>query len=138
MPDDDQVGNAGNGVPSPLLCGALGAVSSEETGQDHDEVSNNGHEDLSTVQASEQAEIDKQEWCSNAPVDVTGPVDLTVDGLLCVWNVVMLLLDWNLVEVDTVTAGHGKVRDSCGHNNKGGDDVVEALGLIIVVSFLES
>lgn len=134
VPDDDQVGNAGNGVPSPLLGGALSAVSGEETGQDHDEIGNDGHEDLSAVETREQAEVDKQERCGDAPVDVAGPVDLAVDGGLCVWDVVVLLGDWDLVEVDAITGGHGEVGDGCGHDDKCRNDVVEALGLKVGVS----
>lgn len=39
VPDDHNEGNAGNGVPSPLRRVGLGAVSSEKTGQDHDDIS---------------------------------------------------------------------------------------------------
>lgn len=50
--DDDQVGNASHGVPSPF--GALlDSECSEETGQDHDHISDNGNEDVGTVQSSE-------------------------------------------------------------------------------------
>ena len=56
--DDNQVGEAGHSVPSPL--GALlYSKGSEETSQDHDDVGNNGHEDICPRQTSEQCKVQK-------------------------------------------------------------------------------
>lgn len=49
LPDDYEVGQARNGVPAPLLGCALVAVRGEETSEDHDNVGNNGNQDLGTV-----------------------------------------------------------------------------------------
>ncbi len=54
--DNDQVGNTSHGIPSPF--GALfNGKGSEETGQDHDHISDNGNEDVGTVQSSEQGKV---------------------------------------------------------------------------------
>ena len=106
--DNDQVGNAGNGVPSPLssICVTEG---SEETGEDHDHIGNNGHEDAGTVEAGKQGKIEEQEWCGHGPVDISSPVYLTVDGLICVWDMLVGLDLDNLVEADSITACHSIV-----------------------------
>ena len=75
LPDDDEVGNAGNGVPAPLLGGRLAAESGEETSQDHDDVGNNGNEDVATAEASKKGEVEKKERSGDGPVNVTSPVD---------------------------------------------------------------
>lgn len=124
--DNDQVCNASNGVPSPLWS-LLNSEGSEETGQDHDDISDNGDEDIGTTEACKEAEIEEQEWGSDAPVYVTGPVNLTVDGLEGVGEVLLRLLDGNLVVRDTIIDSHGEIGD----HSKGGDersqDVEEAL-----------
>ena len=129
LPDNDEVCNAGNGVPAPLLWCALRAEGSEETSQDHDDISDNGNEHLSTIRTCEQEQVEEQEWCRDRPVDVTCPVDLAVDITVSVWNVVVLFLDNNMVIADTVTACHGEVRDRCKDDNEGRDNVIETLGL---------
>ena len=54
--DNDQVGDAGHGVPPPF--GALlDSESSEKTGQNHDHISDNGNENVGTAQSSEQAKV---------------------------------------------------------------------------------
>ena len=115
--DDDQECKAGPGVPSPLLAVAV-AVGSKETGKDHDEICNNGNENVGTAEASEQSKIEKQEWGRDAPVDITCPVDLTVGYLDCVWNMLVALDLHNLVVALSISSGHGKV----GQEGKGGDE----------------
>jgi hypothetical protein len=116
--DDDEVGNASNGVPSPL--GSVGFVTegSEETGEDHNEIGNNGHKDAGTIEAGEESQVEKQEWRGDGPVNISCPVDLTVSGLECVWDVLVGLNLDDLVVADSVTAGHGVVREE----GKGGDE----------------
>lgn len=107
--DDDEVGNASNGVPSPL--GSVGLVTegSEETGEDHDQISNNGNEDAGTVEAGEESQIEKQEWRGHRPINISRPVDLAIGGLVCVWDVLVGLDLDNLVVADSVTASHSVV-----------------------------
>jgi hypothetical protein len=129
VPDDEKVGNAGNGVPAPLLGGTLLTESSEETGQDHDEIGNDGHDDVSTRHASQKTEIEDQEGSGQAPVNVTCPEDLAVDLGECVGNVVVLLADDGGLDGDTVAGGHGEVGQSSEDGDARGDGVVETLRL---------
>lgn len=123
--DDDEVGKAGNGVPSPLL--AISAtVGSKETSEDHDQVGHDGDEDAGTVETGEQGQVEEQKWRGHGPVDVSCPVDLTVGGLVCVWNVLVCLGLDSLVVVDTCTAGHGEVGEEGEGGDEGSQDVEEA------------
>lgn len=116
--DNDEVGNASNSIPSPLGS-VLNGESSEETGQDHDEISNNGDEDVGTCKTGQEAEIEEEEWGGNAPVDITGPVDLTLDDLLNIGDLALAVVGGNDgVVADTITDGHGEVGDG----GKGGDE----------------
>ncbi len=54
--DNDQVGNARDCVPAPLWA-LLDGEGGEETGQDHDDVSDNSDEDVGTIKTSQQAQI---------------------------------------------------------------------------------
>ena len=105
LPDDDEVGNACDGVPSPLLGSALGAESGEQTGEDHDDVGDDGDQDVATVKTGEQAEVEQEERGGQAPVDVAGPVDLAVDILVGVRDVLVGLGLGGVVVADTVASG---------------------------------
>jgi len=109
VPDDNKVGKAGNGVPAPLLGGTLGTESGKQTSQDHDEVGNDGDQDVSAVETSQQAKVEKEEGCGDSPVNVAGPEDLAVDLGEGVGNVIVLVTDLDGVDGDTVAGGHGKV-----------------------------
>lgn len=109
MPDDEDVGNAGNGVPAPLLGSTLLTESSEESSQDHDQVGNDGHDDVSTRHAGQETKIKEQQRSGQAPVDVAGPVDLAVHLVEGVGNVIVLLTDGDDVVAHTVSSGHSKV-----------------------------
>lgn len=125
--DNDEVGNASPGVPSPLL--ALGvAVSSEETGQDHDDISDDGDQDVGTAETGQKAQVEEKKRCSDGPVNVSCPVDLASGDLLSVWKSVLVadgLSD--LVEVDTITDGHSKVGQEGESGDEGSQDVEESL-----------
>jgi len=125
VPDDDEVGDAGDGVPAPLLGSALGTESGEETGQDHDDVRKDSHEDVSAVETGQQAEVKEQQRSGNGPVDVTGPEDLAVHLGESIGNVVVLMADLDGVDGYTVAGSHGKVRKGSGDGDGSGDDMVE-------------
>ena len=113
-PDDNEVGDAGNGVPAPLLRSTLAAKGGKETGKDHDDIGNKSEEDVTTAKTSEEAEIEKEERSGKGPVDISCPVNLTVDVLGRVWNVLVGLLDNDVVVADTVSSGLEKlVRTAC-------------------------
>ena len=129
LPDNNEVGNAGNGVPAPLLSGLLRAERGEETSENHDDVRNDGNQDVGTGKTSEQSKVEEQERGGDGPVNVAGPVDLAVDIVLGGWNVLVVLLLGGVVVANTVAAGHGEVGQSGEGNNEGGQDMVQTLGL---------
>ena len=83
--DNDQVRNTGNGIPSPLGT-LLNLEGGKQTGKNHDDISNDGDKDVGSCKTGEEAEIEEQEGSGDAPVDIAGPVDLTVDDLLDIWD----------------------------------------------------
>lgn len=95
-----------------------GSESSEETGEDHDDISKKGDEDVGTTETSEEAKIKQQEWGSEGPVNVAGIVDLTVDVLDSIWDMLVLLDDLGVFIADTITSGHCEV----GEEGNGGDE----------------
>jgi hypothetical protein len=129
LPDNDEVGNAGDGVPAPLLSGLLRAERGEETSKNHDDVGDNGDGDVGTGKTSEQRKVEKEERGGDGPVNVAGPVDLAVDVVLGGRNVLVVLLLGGVVVADTVAAGHGEVGESGEGDNEGGQDVIQTLGL---------
>ena len=100
--DDHEVGKTSDGIVTPLLS-TLRAKGSEQTGHDHDDIGNDGDENVGTAQACEEGKIQKQEWGGNTPVDITGPVYLTVDVLGGVGDVLVGFLDDSVVVCDTIT-----------------------------------
>ena len=104
LPDDNEVCNACNGVPSPLLRVLLGAKGGEQTGQDHDDIGNDGDQDVATVEASKESQVEQEERSGKTPVNVTGPVDLTVNILGGVGNVAVALNNSGVVVADTDTS----------------------------------
>jgi hypothetical protein len=129
LPDNDEVGNAGNGVPAPLLGGLLRAERGEETSEDHDDVGNNGDQDVGTGKTSEQRKVEEEKRGGDGPVNVTSPVDLAVDVVLGVRDVLVVLHLGGVVVANAVAAGHGEVGESGEGDNEGGQDVVQTLGL---------
>lgn len=115
--NNDQVGNASHGIPSPLWT-LLDGEGGEETGQDHDDICNDGDKNIRTVKTSQKAEIEEKEGRCEGPVYVTGPVNLSVDGLGGVWKVLLGLLNGDFVLGGTVADGHGEI----GEGSEGGDE----------------
>ena len=89
MPDDDQVGNASNRIPSPFLRSALTTKGGKETSENHDQVGNDGHDGASTINTSEQAQVEQKQRCRDAPVNITSPINLTIDVLVGVGHVLV-------------------------------------------------
>lgn len=141
MPDDEEVSNAGNGVPTPLFSWhrIVGGKGSEETSQDHNEIGDDGHGDVGTVETGDEAEIEEEQRGGDAPVDIAGPVDLTLDVVVGGGNTVLVLvLNGDLVVADAVTDSHTEVGDSGSHDDERSNDMIETLGLLMGVSVLVS
>jgi hypothetical protein len=129
VPNDDKVSDAGNGIPAPLLCTAV-AVSSEETSKNHDQISNNSHEHVATVEASEEHKIEEEKRSGDGPVNITSPVDLAVDVVVSGWNAFLVVLcGVGVLPRDTVLGGHTIVRYGSGDGDESSDDMVKAAGL---------
>jgi len=123
--DNNKEGNASHGVPAPLVSPGT-TVGSEQTSQDHDEISNNCNEDVCSVQSSKKRQVEKEERGGQAPVDVTGPIDLTIDVVVSVWDSMLMSLRLvGVVPVDAALGGHGVVGDGSNDCDQSGDDVVD-------------
>lgn len=123
--DDDQVCDAAHGVVSPLLTLSVSECS-EETGENHDQIGDDGDGDVGTVHTGEESEIEKEERGGECPIDVTGPEDLTVDVLNGIWGVLVNFLDDDVGERVSVTGGHCEVGEGGKGGDQGGNDVEEA------------
>lgn len=137
MVDNDEVGNACPGVPTPLLA-VSGAVGGKETSQDHDQISDHSDQDRGTVETGHEGQIHQEKWCGDRPIDVSCPEDLSVGNLGGIWKTVLVAdrLD-NLVVVDTIASRHGKVGEEGKGGNECSQDVEQSL-LLWTVSALRS
>ena len=123
--DDDQISNASHGIPSPLRA-FIDGNSSEETSQHHDDVSDDSDEDVGTTESGEEGEVQKQEWGGQAPVNVTGPIDLAVDIGEGIREVLLGVLDGDDILRDTSLDGHSVVRNRGEGSNESGQNVEQA------------
>jgi hypothetical protein len=111
----------------------LVAERSEETGQTHDYIGQNGDQDIGTAHASQQSQIKEYERRGQGPVDIASPEHLADDGLDGVWNSVpVVLMDKDVIELEACAGGHGEVREGCDDGDHGSDDMVNASGLDIM------
>lgn len=123
--NNNKVSNNGNGVISPFGIHVIGQ-GSEETVQDRDEVSYNGNSDVGTTQASKQGKIQKEERGSNAPIDVTSPVNFTDGGLEGIWDVLLRFFGSDFIVVDAIANSHGEIGNSSKSGNEGSQDMKQA------------
>lgn len=128
---DDQVRSTSHGVPSPLLTFSVSECS-EKTGEDHDQICNNGDCDIGSVHASEESKIEEEKGGGESPVDITSPEDLTEDMFDSVGGVLVDLLDNDVGKRVAVAGGHGEVGESGKCSDEGGDDMEEAFLLYCV------
>lgn len=128
MPDDKKVGNAADGVPAPFLGSVFLAKGGEETGEDHDEIGDNGHESVGAIDSSQKTEIEEEKRRGDGPIDVASVVDLAALQVVGAGQLAVVVLDLCAVEASGITGGHGKVGERGGDCDEGGDDMVEAAG----------
>lgn len=126
VPNDKEVGNASNSIPSPLLSSVLAAKGSKQSSQNHDDVSSNRHQSVSTVNTRKQAEIEQQQRCSNGPVNISRPVHLAADLVVGVGDMLVVLRLAMAAEAGGIARRHGKVRERRRDGDERGDDVVQA------------
>ena len=123
--DDDKISNASHGIPSPFRA-FIDGDSSEETGQHHDDVSNDSDEDVGTTEPGKEGEVQQQEWGRQGPVNVTCPVDLTVNVGEGIREVLLGVLDGDHILRDTSLDSHAIVRNGGEGSNKGSQNVEQA------------
>ena len=116
--DDNEVGDATPSVPAPLLALLGLAEGSEHPSQNHDDIGNDSNQDVGTTETSKESKIKEEEWGCDAPVNVSCPVDLTVDSVVNIWDLVVFLSFGVLGIADAITGGHGEV----GQEGEGGDE----------------
>ena len=104
--DNDQVGNACHGIPSPHGSLIVDGEGGKETGQDHDEIGDNSNEDIGTSKTSQEGEIEEEKWGCQTPVDISRPVNLSVDDLLDIWEVLLGVGEDNFVLANTIIDSH--------------------------------
>ena len=125
--NDDQVGDASHGIPSPLLAITV-TISSEESSKNHDLVCENGDENVGTVQAGEESKIEKEERSGERPVHISGPEDLTEHVYNGVWDSVLVALTFHNVSKGVpASCSHGEIGQSSKCGDEGGNDVEQSL-----------
>lgn len=125
VPDDEKVGNASDGVPAPFLRCVLLAESREQTSENHDEIRNNSHTSVRTIDTSQKTQIKEKKRSSNGPVNVTSIVHLAAFVVVGAGQLAVVVLDTVAVEAGGITGSHGEVGDGGGDGDESGDDVVE-------------
>lgn len=120
--DDDKERGARHGVVCPFDT-LVRSEGRKKTGQDHDDVSHDRDQNVGTTQAGEETKIQKQKRGGDAPIDVSGPVDRTFDGLVRVWYMLVGLLDDDFDRADAITGRHGEVRDGREGGDEGREDM---------------
>jgi len=126
MPNDKDVGNTSNRVPTPLLAGIV-TICSEESSQDHDEIGQDEHDNVPAINSSQQGKVKEEEWGGQAPVNITSPVYLASDEFVGIWDSVLVVLGLaNVMIADTRPVGHAKVGNGGNDGDECGDDMIEA------------
>jgi hypothetical protein len=129
LPEDNEIGEAGDGIPAPLLA-ISAAEGGEETSENHDYICDNGDEEVGSVHASEETEVEEEEWSSDGPVNVSGPEDLAVNMLNGVRAVLVDFLHDDVRVSVSVTSCHSEVGNGSENCNEGSQDVEESFGLV--------
>lgn len=78
--DNCNVCNACNGVPSPFLALVM-AVGSKAASNDHNEICNNCNKDVGSVQTCQKRKVEEEKWSSESPVNITCPIDFSIDNM---------------------------------------------------------
>lgn len=130
MPDDEEIRDAADGVPAPGLSGTLGAKGREQAAQDHDDVGDDGHQSVGTVEACEQGELQYDEGDGQDPTHVAGPVDLPADlvGVRIGAVGLVVVVDGVTVVGLAVPGGQGEIGDGGHDGHERGQHVVYPLG----------
>jgi len=109
MPHDEQIRNARDGIPPPLLRRTRLTKRREQTGQNHNDIRHNCHERMRAANAADQAQVEDQQRRGQSPIDIARPVDLATHVVECVREMLMFVADSDAIERGGVARGLGKV-----------------------------
>lgn len=119
--DEGHVGSAGDGVPDPAAF--VARKRGDEAGDEHDQVRRDGHEEVGTVHASHQGQIDDDERVRQRPVDVASPEHLPEVLLLRVGDMAVGFMRAGVLPGDAIPCGHGQVSEEGDGRDQGSQDV---------------
>lgn len=132
MPNNNEVGEAGEDKHAPLLSGSRVSESGREAGHEHEDVGNDGHQEVCSVETAEHAKCKQEKWCCQDPVDKVGPEDLTGDGLVArdiAGKVLVLVVNRGVLESRALSSRHCEVGDGGDEHRECNEDMVQAFGL---------
>ena len=121
-----------NGGRTPLLTAFI-AIGGEQTGEDHDDIGDDGNEDIRPAQTGEEGQIEQQERGGDGPVDVADPEDLSVDMLDGVGRAFLLgVAEGDVSKRGAVARGHSEVGQGGKRGDERGDDMEQPFLLFLV------
>lgn len=118
VPDGEDKGDKTDRVPTPLLSSVGVANSRESTGKNEDDIGDNGHDGVGTINTSQQAQLENENRRGERPVDIASPEDLATDVVVGVGDVLVVVSHAGAVVVRGLARCHGEV-------GQGGDDCGE-------------
>ena len=128
--DNCQVRNAPPSEPAPFLTVFL-SVRSEKATQNHDEICNDGNQDVGTADTSQKGQVEQDKWGCEGPVHISCPVQFTEVCLMCVGDFLVRLNHGVLLEADAVARGQSKVSEERKRGNEGRQGVEESFLLLL-------
>jgi hypothetical protein len=88
MVNHSQIGDTRDGQPDPAHT-TVACKRAEETRGKHDQVGNDGHQEVCAWEAGDQGEVGEQERCCECPVHVAQPEDLSDVVCVGVWDMLV-------------------------------------------------
>lgn len=127
MPDHENVGNACNGVPAPLLRIALTTIGCKKTCEDHDDIGNDSHEGVSPINSGQQTQVEQEERRGDCPVDISGKEDLTALLVEGIGDMVVVVPDVDAMQARAMAGCHAEVGQGGRDGDQGGDNMEKTL-----------
>lgn len=129
VPDDDQVRNEGDCIPTPLLRCSVITKGSKQTSEGHDQIGDNGHQNVGSAESCDKTEVKQDQGGGQRPVNVSGPEDLTVHVCEGVRDVVVGMTNADVPEGNAMSRRHCEVGEGANDGNEGCQDMVNSSGL---------
>jgi len=123
--DNDQVGNASPGVPSPSLASPV-TEGSKQAAQNHNEVGNYSDQDIGATEPGQKSKIQQEKGSGDTPVNISCPVDCPDVILMCVWNSLVCLGFRIRGGPNAISCGHCKVGQEGKCGDEGSQDMEQA------------